>query len=356
VTHRGLADILRRRYPRPVAYAAVALLSLATTVNVGADLGAVADSLHLLTGLPALSLIPPTAAAILVLLVAGSYRVIANTLKVFTLALLTYVLDGFILRPDFADVARFAIVPTLSLDPEYVRVLVAIFGTTISPYLFFWQSDEEVEQKREDARRRGPGAERTSDADMTDATVDVTSGMSASNVIMFFIILSTALTLHAQGRTDVKSGADAAQALRPIAGDLAGVLFAVGMIGAGLLAVPVLSGATAYALGETFGWRVGLNEKWRRAKPFYAVIGVATALGVLLNVTSVRPIEALYWSSVLNGILAPPLLVLIMLAARDQRVMRGQRIGPLLTALGWATTIVMFLALTVLGASALGSR
>jgi Mn2+/Fe2+ NRAMP family transporter len=281
VTHRGLADILRRRYPRPVAYAAVALLSLATTVNVGADLGAVADSLHLLTGLPALSLIPPTAAAILVLLVAG----------------------------------------------------------------FFWQSDEEVEQKREDARRRGPGAERTSDADMTDATVDVTSGMSASNVIMFFIILSTALTLHAQGRTDVKSGADAAQALRPIAGDLAGLLFAVGMIGAGLLAVPVLSGATAYALGETFGWRVGLNEKWYRAKRFYAVIAVATLVGMALNFTGVNPIDALFLTSLVMGAIAPPLLVLVMLAARDRAVMGPRRIGPGLAAVGWLATVVTFAVL-----------
>ena len=345
VSKTGLAGIIRRRYPKPVLYAAVALLSIATTVNIGADLGAVADSLHLLSGLPALALIPPVTIVILAFVIFGSYKLISTALKMLTLALLAYVLDAFVLRPDLGTIAAATLVPRLSLDREYVQVLVAIFGTTISPYLFFWQSDEEVEEKREEAEAYGRQAERATAADVTHATVDVTSGMSASNVIMFFIIMSTALTLHAQHDTDIKSGADAAAALRPLLGDLAGALFAVGMIGAGLLAVPVLSGATAYALGETFGWRAGLDEKWYRAKPFYAVIAVATLVGVGINFTGVNPIDALFLTSLMMGAVAPPLLVLVMLAARDPAVMGERRIGPVLTAVGWLAVAVTFAVL-----------
>ena len=187
------------------------------------------------------------------------------------------------------------------------------------------------------------------------ATIDVNIGMFISNLVMYFIILATAVTLHASGKTEIQTGADAAEALRPVAGDLAGWLFAAGMIGTGLLAIPVLSGSAAYAVSEALNLRRGLNEDWRRAKAFYGVIAVATLVGVVLNFTPIKPIDALYWSSVLNGIAAPPLLVLIMLAARNRRVMGDQPIGPVLTLLGWATTIAMFLALLGLVISSLAS-
>ena len=345
VTKTGLAGILRRRYPKPVLYAAVALLAVATTVNIGADLGAIADSLHLLTGLPPLLLIPPTTIAILVLQIFGSYKLISRVLQGLTLAMLAYVADGLILHPSLADIARDTLIPSVSLSKHYVEVLVAIFGTTISPYLFFWQADEEVEEKREEAEEYGPQARRTTDADVKRATVDVTSGMSASNLIMFFIILSTALTLHTQNKTDIKSGADAAEALRPLLGDLAGALFAAGMIGSGLLAVPVLSGATAYALGEAFGWRAGLDEKWYRAKSFYGVIAAATLVGMALNFTGVNPIDALFLTSLIMGGIAPPLLILVMLIARDRTVMGDKPIGALLTAVGWISVAVTIVVL-----------
>src|SRR5438876_799672 len=225
----GLAGVLRERFPRPILYAAVALLAIANTINVGADLGAVADAAHLITGAPAGWLIAPVAAAILALQVFAGYRLIANVFKWLTLALLAYVVDAVIVHP----------------DPAAIR-----YGT-----------------------------------------IDVNVGMAFSNLAMYFIILATATTLFASGRTDINTAADAAEALRPIAGDLAGLIFAVGMIGAGVLAVPILSGSAAYAVAETFGWRYGLEAKWWRARPFYGVIVISTLVGVLLNFTGIASID-----------------------------------------------------------------
>jgi Mn2+/Fe2+ NRAMP family transporter len=247
-------------------------------------------------------------------------------------------------------------VPTLSLDPRYVTTLVAILGTTISPYLFFWQSSEEVEedvQRGRTTRRMRRGA---SPEEIRYATIDVNVGMAFSNLVMYFIILSTALTLFVGGQRDIRGAADAAAALRPMAGDFAAILFALGMIGAGVLAVPILSGASAYALAEAFGWRLGMDTHWDRAKPFYGVIIASAIAGVLLTFSGINPIDALYWSAVLNGFVAPPVLVLVMLAARDRRVMGRQTIGPVLTTLGWITTVAMFLALIGLAYSMLSAR
>jgi NRAMP (natural resistance-associated macrophage protein)-like metal ion transporter len=345
VSGHGLAGVLREHYPRAVLYGAVALLFVANTINVGADLGAIADAVHLLTGIAALWLVVPVALGILTLQIFGSYRLIANTFKWLTLALLAYVIDAFIVHPDIAETLRATLVPNISLDTRYVTTLVAILGTTISPYLFFWQSCEEVEEEVEEGRisvqaRRGATA-----AEIRYSTWDVNVGMAFSNLVMYFIILATALTLFRSGKSDINSAADAAEALRPLAGDLAGLLFAAGMIGAGLLAVPVLSGSAAYAIAEAFGWHYGLDEHWSRAKPFYAVIAFATLAGAAMNLVGINSIDALFWTAVLNGVVAPPLLVLVMLAARNRSVMGRQTIGPVLTALGWLATGAMFLAL-----------
>lgn len=345
VSGQGLAGVLREHYPRPVLYAAVILLFGANTINVGADLGAIADAVQSLTGVRAVWLIVPVALAIVALQIFGSYRLIANTFKWLTLALLAYVVDAIIVRPDLGETLRATLVPTFSLDPAYIRTVVAILGTTISPYLFFWQSSEEVEEEVELGRKTKTARRGASPAEIHRSTIDVNVGMGFSNLVMYFIILATALTLFKSGKTDIRSAADAAEALKPLVGDFAGVLFAAGMIGAGLLAIPVLSGSAAYAIAEAFGWRHGLQTHWRRARPFYAVILVSTAIGVAMNFIGINPIDALLYTAVLNGIVAPPLLVLVMLAARNTKVMGDQTIGRVLTTLGWLATIGMFLAL-----------
>ncbi len=345
VSGQGLAGVLRNHYPRFVLYGAVLLLFGANTINVGADLGAIADAVHALTGVQAVWLVVPVSLGVLALQIFGSYRLIANTFKWLTLALLAYVVDVFIVHPDLLQTLRATIVPTFSLDPLYVTTLVAILGTTISPYLFFWQSSEEVEEEIDMGRTTAKARRGASPAELRYSAMDVNVGMGFSNLVMYFIILATALTLFKAGKTDIKSAADAAEALKPLAGDFAGILFAAGMIGAGLLAIPILSGSAAYAIAEAFGWKYGLDTHWSRAKPFYAVIVLATAIGVGMNFIGINPIDALFYTAVLNGIVAPPILVLVMLAARNPKVMGDQTIGPLLTTLGWIATLGMFLAL-----------
>ncbi len=349
VSGRGLAGVLRRDYPRPILYSAVLLLFVANTINVGADLAAVADAFRILTGIAAIWLVIPIAVGILALQIAGSYRLIADVFKWLTLALLAYVVDTFIVRPDLGEVLRATVVPTVTFDPTFLTTLVAVLGTTISPYLFFWQSNEEVEEEIAMGKTTLRSRQRAGPAQIRFATIDTNVGMAFSNLIMYFIILATGLTLFPAGKTDIKTGADAAEALRPLAGDLAGTLFAIGMIGAGLLAVPILSGSAAYAICEAFGWRFGLGARWDRAKSFYAVIVVATVIGIAMNFLGIDPIAGLFWTAVLNGVVAPPLLVLVMHAARDRKIMGDRRIGPVLTALGWIATVGMFLALVGMG-------
>jgi len=355
VTGTGLAGILKEHYPRWVLYPAVALVVVANVVNVGADLGAIADAAGIVIGMPVPWLVVPIAAAILALQIFAKYRFIERVFKYLTIALVAYVIDAVLVRPPLADTLRATIVPTISTDHLYIATLVAILGTTISPYLFFWQASQEVEEDKSAGRRTRAQRRGASRFDLRIATIDVTVGMLVSNLVMYFIILSTALTLHASGKTDISTGAEAAQALKPLAGDLAGLIFAVGMIGTGLLAVPVLSGASAYAVSETFGWREGLDEDWWRAKSFYGVVAVATLVGLVIPFTGIKPIDALFFTSVLNGIAAPPLLVVIMLAARNKKVMGRQTIGPVLTVLGWTVTVAMFAALLGLALTSFGS-
>ncbi|HEX9267639.1 MAG TPA: Nramp family divalent metal transporter [Candidatus Limnocylindria bacterium] len=351
----GLAGILKEHYPRWVLYPAVALVVTANIVNVGADLGAIADAAGTVIGTAVPWVVVPIAVAILAMQILAKYRFIERVFKYLTIALLAYVIDAVLVRPPLAETLRATIVPTISADHRYIATLVAILGTTISPYLFFWQTSQEVEEEKSAGRKSRAQRRGASRFELRIATIDVTVGMLVSNLVMYFIILSTALTLHASGKTDISTGADAAEALRPLAGDLAGLIFAVGMIGTGLLAVPVLSGASAYAVSETFGWREGLDEDWRRAKSFYGVVAIATLVGLVIPFTGVKPIDALFFTSVLNGVAAPFLLVVIMLAARNEKVMGKQTIGPILTALGWIVTIAMFAALVGLALTSLGS-
>lgn len=343
VTGMGLAGVLRRSYPRWVLYPAVGTLLVANTINAGVDIGAIAAGIHLLVPVPVGAMIAPVGLGIVALQVWGSYRLIERTFKWLTLALLAYIGSAFFARPDWGAVLRGTLVPTVSADPAFLTALVAVLGTTISPYLFFWQASTEVEEAAAGRPEAEPRPEAT-DAQLRAAAWDVDLGMVFSNVVMYFIILATAATLHASGQTTVATATEAAQALEPLAGRGAEALLALGLVGSGLLAVPVLTGASAYAVAEARGWRHSLSERPRDAKPFYAVIVGSTLLGMLVNVVGIDPITALYWTAVLNGLLAPPLLALVMLMANNRAVMGARTNDRVLNVLGWAATAAMALA------------
>jgi NRAMP (natural resistance-associated macrophage protein)-like metal ion transporter len=344
VSGTGLAAVLRQRFPRPLVYGAVFALLVANSINAGADIGAIAAAINLLVPVPILLLIVPIGATMLALQIWGSYAVITRCFKWLTLALLAYVGAALFAHPDWGDVLRGTFIPTFSLDPVYVSTLVAIFGTTISPYMFFWQPSQEVEEEIEHGRVTVEQRRGATSSELRAAGADTRLGMFFSNLIMYFIILATGATLFQAGQTQINSAAEAAEALRPLAGDAAAILLAVGLIGSGFLAVPVLTGSSAYAVSETFGWKEGLNSKPGEARGFYAVIVAGTALGMLFNFVGVNPIDALFWTAVLNGFLAPPLLVLVMLVANDRQVMGTRTNGRWLNLLGWGTTLVMFSA------------
>jgi NRAMP (natural resistance-associated macrophage protein)-like metal ion transporter len=355
VTGQGLAGVLRERFPRAVLYPAVFGLVIANTINVGVDIGAIAAGLNIIVPVPPALVVVPVTVFIVVLLAAGSYAVISRVFRWLTLALLAYVGAAFFARPDLGEVVRNTLLPTVRLEPSFVLTVQAILGTTISPYLFFFQAEDEVETQISIGRRTVSQRKGAAKKQLAFAGVDVTAGIGLSHVVMYFVILATAATLRAAGTTHIDSAAQAAKALQPIAGDAAGLLFAVGIIGSGFLAVPILAASASYAVAETFGWKRGLDEKPYQAKRFYAVIVASTVVGMLVNFLGINPIDALFWTAVINGFLAPPLLVLVMLLANDRKLM-GKRTNNAWTNLvGWVTAGLMaltgltWIVLTVLG-------
>lgn len=344
VSGRGLAGVLREHYPRWLLYPAVIALVTANTLNVGADIGAIAAAVNLLVPIPIVWMIVPIALIILAVQFFGSYRLIANVFKWLTLALFAYIGSAFFARPDLGAVLRGTIVPTFSMDTTFLTTLVAILGTTISPYLFFWQSNQVVEEEIAIGRKRLWQRKGASDDELKYAAWDVNTGMFLSNAVMYFIILATAATLFKAGQTNISSAADAAQALRPLAGDAAAILLAVGLVGAGFLAVPILSGSAAYGVAEAFGWRHGLDTRPGRAREFYGVIAAATLVGMLVNFVGINPIDALVWTAVINGFVAPPLMVLIMLISNNRSVMGDRTNNGAVNVLGWIATAAMFAA------------
>lgn len=340
----GLAGVLRRHYSRWLLYPAVIALTIANTINAGTDIGAMAAAVNLLVPIPISLMIIPIALIIVALQIWGSYRFIARVFKWLTLALLAYVGAALFARPDWHVVIRATLVPTVRWDTAFLMTMVAILGTTISPYLLFWQASEEVEEEISMGRRRISQRRGATDAELRYAAWDVNIGMLFSNVVMYFIILATAATLHAAGKTEIQSAADAAQALRPLAGNGAALLLAIGLIGSGFLAVPILTGSAAYAMAEAFRWKASLDENPRRAKRFYAVIVASTLVGILIDFVGINPMNALFWTAVINGVLAPPLLVLVMLISNNRSIM-GRGVNGLASNLvGWATAIVMLAA------------
>jgi Mn2+/Fe2+ NRAMP family transporter len=341
VTGRGIAQNLRRHYPRWLLRTVVVLLLFANVVNLGADLGAMGSALGLLIRGPVLLFTIIFGALSVSLEIFLSYERYARILKWTTLSLLSYVGVLLVANVRWVDALYGTIIPQFTLDKQHAMALVAIFGTTISPYLFFWQAGQEVEEQHRrhvkplhvSPRRAGPELRRI----RTDTLV----GMGFSHVTALFIVIATAATLHSNGVTQIESSAQAAEALRPIAGDFAFALFAIGIIGTGLLAVPILAGSAAYAVSETFGWVEGLNRRPREAKAFYATITLATFGGLALNFVAIDPMEALYWAAVVNGVLAAPLMVVMMLIARNRKIMGKLVISRGLAIGGWLATTVM---------------
>ena len=343
VTGRGLAGALRQRYPRWVLVGAASALFVANTINVAADLAGMADAAEMLTKINSHFFVVLFGVGISWAVIRFRYHQIASILKWLALVLFAYVLVAFRLRPDWGAVLHDAFVPSRPRGEQW-GMLVAILGTTISPYLFFWQASQEVEEDRALGRRmlvRRPSLPRLL---LPERRLDVAIGTFFSNLVMFFVILSTALTLHRHGMTRPETSREVALALRPLAGNLTGVLYTVGLVGVGLLAIPTLAGSSAYAFAETFGWRRGLDHKLRGARYFYGVIVLSTALGAALDFLDVNPVRALYWSAVVNGLLAPFLLAAILVFACNRRRMRGAPIPWLTRIAVGAATALLFVA------------
>ena len=341
-TGKGIAQNLRQHYPPALLRAVVILLLIANVINLGADLGAMGAVLALIVPGPVLLFTAVFGVASVVLEVWLSYARYASILKWTTLSLFSYVAVVFVSDVPWGEAIRDTLVPTFNFDKDHAMALVAIFGTTISPYLFFWQAGQEVEEQHRRHVKPLMVTPKTAGMELKRIRTDTLVGMGFSHITALFIIIATAATLHAHGVTQVTSAAQAAEALRPIAGQFAFALFAVGIIGTGLLAVPVLAGSAAYAVSETFDWTEGLDRQPREAKAFYAVIALATLGGVALNFIGIDPMSALYWAAVVNGLLAPPLMVVTMLIARNPAVMGDLVMGRGLEFGGWLATAVMW--------------
>ena len=344
VTGFGLAANIRRHYPPWLLYGVVSLLLVANTINIAADIGAMGAALQLLVGGSAHWYAIAFGLVSLLLQVFVPFPRYAPVLKALTLTLLAYVATVFVVQVPWREVALRTLTPQWSFQADYVVAVVAVFGTTISPYLFFWQASQEVEEQR-----AAPGekplvkAPQQAPGQLRRIALDTWVGMGFSNAVAFFIMLTAAVTLHRNGITDIQTSAQAAQALRPLAGEFAFALFCAGIVGTGLLAVPILAGSAAYAVAESFKWRMGLGLQLLQARGFYAIVAIATGLGVALNFTAVDPIKALFWSAVINGVISVPVMAVMMLMAQRSDIMGPFVVKRPLALLGWAGTASMAL-------------
>jgi NRAMP (natural resistance-associated macrophage protein)-like metal ion transporter len=350
VTGHGLAANIGKHISRPLLYVIVTLLFVANAINIGADIAAMGAAARLLLGGPAVAYALGLGALSLLLQVFIPFNSYAPLLKFLALALFAYVATVLFVKVPWGEVAYRSFVPQITLNASTLMMIVAVFGTTISPYLFFWQASHEVEEvnasrveqplKKNDAHAE-PQLERI--------TIDTLTGMALSNIVAFFIMVTTAAVLHAKGVTDIQTSAQAAQALQPVAGKFAFALFAAGIIGTGMLAVPVLAASSAYAAAETFGWPLGLQRRWPQARGFYAVIGAGMLCGMALVFTPLDPVKALVWSAVINGVIAVPVMATVMHIASTRRAM-GKFVIPLpLRFFGWLATAVMAAAVLAMG-------
>ena len=345
VSGHGLATNIRLHYPAWLLYGIVGLLLVANTINIAADVAAMGEALRLLTGGPAHLYALGFGALSLLLQVFIPYNRYVRLLKWLTLALLAYVGTAFVMHTPWTEVFTKTVWPQLSWKPAYITTVVAVFGTTISPYLFFWQASQEVEDMQAQAGAKAlKDAPEQASANFSRIKADTVIGMGFSNIVAYFIMLTTAVSLGMHGIADIQTSAQAATALRPIAGEFAFVLFSAGIIGTGLLAVPVLAGSAAYAMAGAFHWHNSLEMKPLLAKKFYGIIAVSTTIGVMLCFTPVDPIKALYWSAVINGVISVPIMAVMMLMAANAGIMGRFVIGRKLKLLGWIGTGAMTLA------------
>ena len=349
-TGRGIAGNVRRHYPNWLLQVIVLLLLIANTINIGADIGAMGDATALLVGGPKLLYVVLFGVVCALLQIYMQYARYVSFLRWLTLSLFAYFATLMVVHVPWKEVAWGLFIPTFSSDGAFWTTVVAILGTTISPYLFFWQASQEVEEIKEVTERKplldkpaqGPDA-------LARIRVDTYVGMAFSNLVALAIIITTAATLHAAGTTNIETSSQAAEALKPIAGPFAFAIFTIGIVGTGLLAVPVLAGSAAYALGEARQWPIGLARRPMEAKAFYATIAISTLIGILINFSSINPIKALYWSAVINGVVAVPVMAIMMLMSASPRVMGKFKIVGPLRSVGWAATAIMAAAVVGMG-------
>jgi NRAMP (natural resistance-associated macrophage protein)-like metal ion transporter len=345
VTGKGLASIILEYYSKRVLCLTISLLVIANTVNIGTDLGAMATSAQMLLGMPFLFWLILVTGSVVILEIFVPYKTYSNILKYLGLTLFAYVLTAFVIRLDWGAIFHATLIPRIEFSSDYLLNVVAVLGTTISPYMFFWQASEEIEEEivKGQISDIGIGRPCVTRRGVVEMNWDTIIGMFFSQVIMFFIIVTTAGTLHISGITQIQTASQAAEALRPLAGDLAYLLFAAGIIGTGLLAVPVMAGASAYAIAETFELKEGLGKKLNLAPGFYVVIGVSTLIGMSLDLLGINPITALYYTAVLNGLVAPPLMVLIVMIANRKDIMGRYVNSRASNVLGWLIVLIMAL-------------
>lgn len=357
VTGKGLSGVIKHHYPRPILYGAVFLLFLANTINIGANLGAMTSALLLIVKLPFFLVLIAITVLTILLEVFVKYKIYASYLKYLTLSLFAYIAVAFVLKVEWNTVFQNTFIPTIQFDKSFLMNIVAILGTTISPYLFFWQTGEEVEEEVEHHKLRmmGKGIPRVGRRDIFNMRIDTITGMFLSNVIMWFIIIATASTLNKNGITEIATAADAATALQPIAGNFASILFAAGIVGTGLLSIPILAGSASYAMSETFGWKEGLYRKFDKAINFYIIIVFAILLGFLISFTPLKPFnepfKMLYYTAILNGLVAPVLLFFIIRISSNKEIM-GKNVNAFgMTVMGWVIMAIMAFAAIFLLAS-----
>jgi NRAMP (natural resistance-associated macrophage protein)-like metal ion transporter len=357
VTGSGLAGIVKKRYSKKIVYPIISLLLIANTINIGADIGAMSASVKLV--FPHLPIVIVTilfTALIICAEIFVPYKKYVTILKYLALSLLAYMLTAFIVGANWTEILVASIIPHVEFTPAFAMLFVAIFGTTISPYLFFWQASEEAEDKvlRNKIKNIGEGTSKTQNKEIKMMRRDVAVGMAFSQIVMWFIIITTAGTLHVHGITDIATADQAAKALEPLvktfphSGELAKIIFAFGVIGVGLLAIPVLAGSSAYALSEQFGWTQGLSKKFSQAKGFYLIIAASTVIGLWINFANIDPIKALIYAAVINGVIAVPLLVLIVKIGNDKKILEGRTTGKISNIVGWITVVVMGFAAAVM--------
>ena len=350
ITGSGIAGVMKKNYPKIILYFSVLLLTIANVINIGVDLGAMTSSARLVFGINFNIMIILMATTSLLLQVFIPYKIYSRYLKYLTLSLLAYIIVVFFVKQDWGNVFFSTFIPHFSFTRDYFMNIVAILGTTISPYLFFWQAGEEVEEeiKNKEIKSFGAGKPKLKSDDIMNMRVDTIFGMFFSNLIMFFIMLTAASTLGLQGINDIQTADQAAEMLRPIAGDFVYILFALGIIGTGLLAVPILAGSVSYALAETFDMKEGLYKKFKDAHGFYGIIILSTIIGVILNFTHLSSFKMLYYAAVLNGLVAPPLMFMILLISNNKKIMGSNRNGIVSNILGGLITVIMAISAVLL--------